>query len=60
MHEISGLRFEPLTYKIGMSSATHLTAKFDVGSWKERDLYVSLCVATGLGHSTVCVTGLVV
>jgi hypothetical protein len=60
VHKISGFRFEPMTYKRGMRSETHLTATFGVGLRKERDLDVSFRVATCLVRGTVCVTGMVV
>ena len=60
VHKISGLRFEPMTYKTRMKSETHLAATFDVGSWKERVLDVSFRIATCLVRGRVCVTGMVV
>lgn len=60
VHKISGLRFELVTYERGMRSGTHLTATFDVGSWKERVLDVSFRVATCLVRGRVCVAEMVV
>jgi hypothetical protein len=60
VHKIFGLRFEPMTYKTGMRSETHLTTAFDVGSRKERVLDVSFRVATCLVRGRVCVTEMAV